>query len=237
MQKGGDVVATTIAGTLAPGDGAFHILRRTTGSGVFTDAWFGGTSRQVPLRPLAAARGTLAALAAGSLREPWAAAGRRLALLVTPGPTAPAVESGPRGEMDRTVVRNALSLAYLPRARACYLRRQVASAADADLRGRVRLRFQLERGEVVDARIETTTLGHVAIEACLHEAAFAIEVPRAVRNDAPVEAVLNLLFQPQSQPPGARPPDASALGRDIDLIIGPTILDEDPRELLRDGRR
>ena len=50
------------------------------------------------------------------------------------------------------VMRNVLSLAYMPRARACYLTRTGATAALRDLTGRVRLAIDLVRGEVDDAR-------------------------------------------------------------------------------------
>ncbi len=141
------------------------------------------------------------------------------------GAPAPVV----RGQMDRGVVRNALSLTYLPRARACYLGRPVKSAADLDLRGRLRLELSLERGEMREAVIRQSTLGHPEIEACLREAAFAVDVPRAMFNDAPVVAALNLVFAPRT--PAAQS-DASALGREIDLLLGPITFSGDPGDLL-----
>jgi hypothetical protein len=132
--------------------------------------------------------------------------------------------------MDRQVVHNALALAYLPRARACYLGRPVKGAADVDLRGRLRLELTLERGEMQDAVIRTSTLHRPDIEACLREAAFNLEVPRPLHRDAPVIAALNLQFQP-STPAGGTPADASAVGREIDLLVGPPA-PGDPLELL-----
>jgi hypothetical protein len=87
--------------------------------------------------------------------------------------------------MDREVVRQALSLAYLPRARACYLSRSVKNLTDRDLRGRIRLELGLERGELADATVRKSTLDRPEIETCLRDAAFGVEIPRAMRNDAP----------------------------------------------------
>jgi hypothetical protein len=123
-----------------------------------------------------------------------------------------------KGSMDRMVVRNVLSLAFMPRARACYLNRSGATPALRDLAGRVRLAIELVRGEVASASVESTTLNHPEIERCLRDGAFAIEVPRAYRSDAPVTAVLNLVFRPRTPEKKATPEEA-ALGDQIDLII------------------
>jgi hypothetical protein len=123
-----------------------------------------------------------------------------------------------RGELDRTVVRNTLSLAYSPRARACYLNRGAATPALRDLAGRVRLAIDLARGEVGKVIVESSTLGAPAIEACLRDGAFEIDVPRALRSDAPVTAVLNLVFRPRT-PEKRTSADEAALGAQIDLVI------------------
>ena len=67
-----------------------------------------------------------------------------------------------------------------------------------DLTGKVRLAIDLTRGEVDRATIESSTLGNPGIERCLQESAFEIEVPRAARSDAPVTAVLNMVFRPRT---------------------------------------
>jgi hypothetical protein len=125
---------------------------------------------------------------------------------------------GPSGYLERSVVRDALSLAFTPRARACYLNRTGATPAEQKLTGRVRLALDLARGEVGGARIESSTLGHPTIETCLREAAFALEVPRAYRNDEPVTAILNLVFRPRTpdRAPTAQDPGIS---REIDLLV------------------
>jgi Mg-chelatase subunit ChlD len=131
---------------------------------------------------------------------------------------APAAEPVVKGSMDRMVVRNVLSLAFMPRARACYLNRTGPTPALRDLTGRVRLAIELVRGEVAAASIESTTLNHPEIERCLRDGAFAIEVPRAYRSDAPVTAVVNLVFRPRT-PEKKTTPEEAALGDQIDLII------------------
>jgi hypothetical protein len=123
-----------------------------------------------------------------------------------------------KGSMDRMVVRNVLSLAYMPRARACYLNRTAATPALRDLSGKVRLAIDLVRGEVERASIESSTLGNAAIERCLKDSAFEIEVPRAARSDAPVTAVLNMVFRPRTSDAKGEV-DLGAVGDQIDLVI------------------
>jgi hypothetical protein len=148
-------------------------------------------------------------------------------LLVSPGMLAlvepivrPVPEPEPvvKGSMDRLVMRNVLSLAYMPRARACYLARTGVNAASRDLTGKVRLAIDVVRGEVERAAVESSTLNRADIELCLREGAFEIEVPRVVRSDAPVTAILNLVFRPQT-PEKKHGEDLGAVGDQIDLII------------------
>jgi hypothetical protein len=145
--------------------------------------------------------------------------GRGLVALVEPVErTAPPSEPVVRGSMDRMVMRNVLSLAYMPRARACYLTRTGATAALRDLQGRVRIAIDVARGEVERVAIESSSLGHAEIEHCLREGAFAIEVPRAVRSDAAATAILNLVFRPHP-PEKKQVAELGAVGDQIDLII------------------
>ena len=152
-----------------------------------------------------------------------------LVALVEPVPAPAASDVAPKGSLDRTVVRNTLSLAFMPRARACYLSRRAATPAERDLAGRVRLAIDLTRGEVGDVTVQSSTLNHPEIEACLREGAFALEVPRALRSDAPSTAVLNLVFRPRT-PEKPSSPDEAALGAQIDLIIEGLHHDEAPAE-------
>jgi hypothetical protein len=123
-----------------------------------------------------------------------------------------------KGSMDRMVIRNVLSLAYMPRARACYLNRTGATPALRDLAGRVRLAIDVVRGEVARATVESSTLGNPEIESCLRDSAFAVEVPRAARSDAPVTAILNMVFKGHT--PDKKPEvDLGTVGAEIDLVI------------------
>jgi len=161
--------------------------------------------------------------------RPWSAKAARpekTRILVSPSLLAllepvvrpiPEPEPPVRGSMDRLVMRNVLSLAYMPRARACYLARTGATAASRDLTGKVRLAIDVVRGEVERAVVESSTLNRADVERCLREGAFEIEVPRVVRNDAPVTAVLNLVFRPQT--PEKKRDDLGAVGDQIDLLI------------------
>jgi Mg-chelatase subunit ChlD len=148
---------------------------------------------------------------------------------VVPRPQ-PAAEGVVRGQMDPLVLRNALALAFLPRARACYVSRRVANGVDLALRGRLRLELHLERGELEDAIIRRSSLGRPEIEACVREAAFQIEYPRPMFRDAPTVAAVNLVFRPRT-PEEKGPADASAFDRELDLILGPVTFD--PQKLLQ----
>ncbi|MFL5307932.1 MAG: VWA domain-containing protein [Polyangia bacterium] len=131
---------------------------------------------------------------------------------------APAEELA-KGSMDRMVVRNVLSLAYMPRARACYLNRTGATPAERDLTGRVRIAIDLVRGEVERATVVSSTLNSPAIEGCLRESAFAVDVPRAARSDAPVTAVLNMVFRPRTPAEKKSDVDLGPVGDEIDMVI------------------
>src|SRR5262249_49071788 len=111
---------------------------------------------------------------AGAAPAAWVRVGAGAVAAIT-RPSLPAEEGMVRGQMDRLVVRNALSLAFLPRARACYLARPVKEARDFTLRGKLRLELLLDRGEVLAAVVKTSTLGRPEIEACLRDAAFGVE--------------------------------------------------------------
>jgi hypothetical protein len=118
----------------------------------------------------------------------------------------------------------------MPRARACYLSRRVATANDAHLRGRVRLQLTIERGELHDAAIRQSTLDHPEIEDCVRNAAWAVEYPRPEHRDAPTVANLNLVFRPRTGE--EKRPDASALDREIELVLGPLTFTADFKDLL-----
>jgi len=142
------------------------------------------------------------------------------------GGATPPESAGPRGFMERSVVRDSLSLAYTPRARACYLTRSARTPEDRDLAGRVRIAIDLVRGEVGAARVLSSTLARPSIEQCLRESAFALDVPRAYRNDDPVTAVLNLVFRPRTLTLDHRDSldlrssaDRSAFDRELELVI------------------
>jgi hypothetical protein len=146
-------------------------------------------------------------------RRAWSGATGGMAVAVLPGP--PMENKSPdgivRGRMDPGVLRNALALAFLPRARACYLSRRASKAGDLYLRGRLKLELTLERGELHDAVVRESTLGKPDIESCVRAAAWAIEYPRPEHRDAPTIANVNLVFAPRTE--RERRPDASPLDR------------------------
>ncbi|HXU82548.1 MAG TPA: VWA domain-containing protein [Polyangia bacterium] len=240
-RRGGDLFGLAVAAgarrseafsAIPPGGGQTRVLRVPGGGAPSVS---GHRRGEVFTMPLPAARLSPAALAPqlGSVAAAWIGSDGRLAGWVeTAAGPPPLLDDVPRGQMDRQVVRNSLSLAYMPRARACYLGRAVHGAADFDLRGRLRLELHLERGEMVEAVVRQSTLKRPEIEACLREAAFGVEIPRPLHRDAPVVAALNLIFQPRTTPVGKQ--DASPLGKEIDLILGPVSFPSDGRDLLED---
>ncbi len=164
-------------------------------------------------------------------RRAWTGATAGMAVVVLPGPAAAkAVDGIVRGRMDPTVLKNALALAFIPRARACYLSRRVASAGDALLSGRLKLELDLERGELHDAVVRQSTLGNPAIEECVRRAAWAIEYPRPEHRDAPTLANVNLVFSPRT--PKESVPSTTATDREIELVVGPLTPSEQYRDLL-----
>jgi hypothetical protein len=67
----------------------------------------------------------------------------------------------------------------------------------------------------------------------VREAAFEVEYPRPMFRDAPTVAAVNLVFRPRT--PEDKPPDASPLDHEIDLILGPVTFD--PRDLIESETR
>ena len=167
-------------------------------------------------------------------RRAWSGANGSMVIAVLPVAVATKKTSDEvvRGRMDPAVLRNALSLAFMPRARACYLSRRVAKAGDAYLHGRMRLELTIERGELHDAVVRNSTLGNPQIENCVRSAAWAVEYPRPEHRDAPTTANVNLVFRPHT--PEETPPDASPIDREIELILGPLTFPVDFKDLIDD---
>ncbi len=234
LAAGGDVFSARVAfdkisarlpGTVSPGGGFTGVVRvpGKLRKGADIIGVTRGRTLRAPLKPIAVdpawlrphADDAAVALESRGLTAPM------LAALIEPVPhAAPAAPPAPvRGSMDRDVIRNTLSLAFMPRARACYQSRPGSTAAMRDLTGRVRMAIDLVRGEVMDARVESSTLDQPAIETCLREGAFALEVPRPYHNDEPVTAVVNLVFRPRTPEKHRSAEDSFPVGAEIDLVL------------------
>lgn len=228
LARGGDVAEVrlvangaehALAPHLAPGEGRHALLSLASLGPAEIVGTAGGARLRRSLRPRAVDPAWLSALVpkAGGDATRLLATDGLVALVETPA----VVTSGPdvvRGRLDREVVRNTLALAYMPRARACYLNRTAATPAERDLAGRVRLAIDFTRGEVGSAAVEKSTLNHPGIEGCLRDGAFELEVPRTLRSDSPTTAILNLVFRPRTPEKHASAEEA-ALGAQIDLVI------------------
>ena len=234
LAAGGDVFATRVAfdktsarlpGTVSPGGGFTGVVRvpGKLRKGADIAGVTRGRTLRAPLKPIAVDAAWLRPHAAegGSVPEARGVTTPMLAALAEPVPhgAPPAPPAPVRGAMDRDVVRNTLSLAFMPRARACYQSRPGTTAAMRELTGRVRMAIDLVRGEVMDARVESSTLAQPTIETCLRESAFALEVPRAYHNDEPVTAVVNLVFRPRTPEKRRSAEDSFPVGAEIDLIL------------------
>ena len=234
LAAGGDVFSARVAfdkisarlpGTVSPGGGFTGVVRvpgKLRKSADIVGVTRGRTLR-APLKPIAVDPAWLRPHAADEAvtLESRGLTTPMLAALVEPVPHAapPAPPAPVRGTMDRDVVRNTLSLAFMPRARACYQNRPGTTPAMRDLTGRVRLAIHLVRGEVMDARVESSTLAQPTIETCLRESAFALEVPRAYHNDEAVTAVVNLVFRPRTPEKHRSAEDSFPIGAEIDLVL------------------
>ena len=234
LAAGGDVFSARVAldgagarlpGTVAPGSGITGVVRvpgklRRAAELVGVTR---GRSMRAPLKPIAVDPAWLRPHAADPPPPPESRvlSTPTLVALIEPAlhPKAPPPPAAVRGTMDRDVIRNTLSLAFMPRARACYQTRPGGTTALRDLTGRVRVAVDLVRGEVMDARVESSTLGQPSIESCLREGAFALEVPRAYHNDEPVTAIVNLVFRPRTPERRRSAEDSFPVGAEIDLIL------------------
>jgi hypothetical protein len=228
LARGGDVAEVrlvangaehALAPHLAPGEGRHALLALAALGPAELVGTAGGARVRRPLRARAVDASWLSALAPRRAPE-----GTRLlatdglvALVEVPARAAPPADVV-RGKLDREVVRNTLALAYMPRARACYLNRTAATPAERDLAGRVRLAIDFTRGEVGSAVVQSSTLNHPAIEGCLRDGAFELDVPRTLRSDSATTAILNLVFRPRT-PEKHENADEAALGAQIDLVI------------------
>lgn len=242
LARGGDVTGLR----MVSGGPVANVLRAGSGAVRWVPSWGGSAALQArwrgePLRvPLTVVRVPPRLARALEPNRPtpgavYADTPGGLALVQwLPSGTAPTPDGIVRGELDSIVVRNALALSYRPRARACYLDRRIDSSEARALSGRVRVGLLLERGEMVDAHIIESGLHHAGVENCLREAAYALDVPRPVRRDAPVLAIANLVFKPSTDPNPPPSPEGERLGRSLEVVLGPIDVTTtyDPKDLL-----
>ena len=244
LARGGDwldvqIEHNKVAEVLPPGQGAHLVgsvpaLQRLhlTASGLDGDL-------RTDIRPALAKPMWLEPLSGDASRQAslaWSGASASVALAILPALTSADSRGDDdivHGQMDPTVLRNALALAFLPRARACYLSRRAATAADTYLRGRMRLELTIERGELHQSLVSHSTLNHAGIENCVRDAAWAVEYPRPEHRDALTVANLNLVFRPRTAEETR--PDASPLDRELEVILGPLTFPGDDKELLLDN--
>ena len=236
LAQGGDLFNVRLAGHqklaagLAPGSGVMKTLSVPSGQRIRVEGEYGGAEVRASTSAAGITAEWLQPLGDRSPTTAWAGSSSEIAVLIESimPHSKPTGEAMARGQMDPVVLRNALALAYLPRARACYLSRRVANGVDLNLQGRVRLELHLDRGELEEAVVRQSSLNRPEIERCVREAAYAIDYPRPMFRDAPTVAALNLVFRPRT--PEEIRPDASPFDREIDLILGPVTFD--PQKLL-----
>jgi hypothetical protein len=94
----------------------------------------------------------------------------------------------PTGELDASIVQRLVRTYVVPKARQCYQR---ALRSNHTLSGALTLEVELARGEVQTVSIRGSLTGQKppgAVEQCVEEAAYAIQVPR-VAQGSDVESV------------------------------------------------
>ncbi|MDC0673219.1 hypothetical protein [Nannocystis radixulma] len=106
-----------------------------------------------------------------------------------------------RGFLDEKIFRNYLGIRVFPRARACFNK---ALFRDQQLGGKVVFEIEVGKGEVMLARVDTAGLNHrePGFEACLLEAAWALEIPAGRLDDQIYRLRYPVVF---NAPAGGRP--------------------------------
>jgi len=130
---------------------------------------------------VAVTAGTLGdAVAEGFVRPPWHRF--RQQRIARQGIAQSGRRSQQRGYLDDKIFRNYLTTRVLPRARVCY---NHAVTRDLTQGGRVVLEMEVGKGEVMAARVRSSTLLHTdePLVSCLTEAAWALDVPAGKMDD------------------------------------------------------
>ncbi|MCY1067013.1 hypothetical protein OV090_19735 [Nannocystis sp. RBIL2] len=123
-----------------------------------------------------------------------------------------------RGFLDEKIFRNYLGIRVFPRARACFNK---ALTRDKQLGGKVVFELEVGKGEVMLARVDAAGLNHrePGFEACLLEAAWALEIPAGRLDDQIYRLRYPVVFNP---PAGGRPAmEDDPLGPGtVELLLG-----------------
>lgn len=126
--------------------------------------------------------------------------------------------SSERGHLDERIFRRYLATRVFPRARACYNR---ALNRDQTLAGRVHFEIEVGKGEVIHARVTQVALSRAdaEFEACLTEAAWALDIPAGKLDDQLYRLRYPVVFNP---PAGGQPPvQEDPLGPGtVELLLG-----------------
>lgn len=107
-----------------------------------------------------------------------------------------------RGHLDERIFRRYLLTRVFPRARACY---NAALTRDQTLSGRVSFEIEVGKGEVMHAMIASQSMSRSdpIFEACILEAAWALEVPAGQLDEATYRLGYPVAF---NAPAGGKPP-------------------------------
>lgn len=156
------------------------------------------------------------AAADGYALPPWF--GRRLQRVAQLGITwAGRGNGGDRGYLDEKIFRHYLGVRVFPRARACFNR---ALPRNQLLGGRAVFELEVGKGEVMLAQVDGAGLTQrdEAFEACLVEAAWALEIPAGRLDEQVYRLRYPVVFNP---PEGGRPAlEDDPLGRGtVELLL------------------
>lgn len=123
-----------------------------------------------------------------------------------------------RGYLDQKIFRRYLGTRVFPRARVCYNK---AIARDQTLGGRIVFEVEVGKGEVMLARVDATGLNQrdPALEACLLEAAWALEIPAGHLDQQIYRVRYPVVFNPPSDARPTMQDDPLGTGT-VELLLG-----------------
>lgn len=119
------------------------------------------------------------------------------------------------GMLDRNIIERLITTFVVPKARVCY---EAALRKNHGLKGSLIVVIEIARGEVQSVQVDNSTFPSAGIEACVIDAAYAIQVPRVALGDD-VE-VIGVARYPLTFRKKKDQSEVSAAESELDAIFG-----------------